>query len=82
MKDKKLFKSTSGSLITATLMHGRHYGLHTIVYKRAADLLVQHIIETKITLDINTLVFPILYLYRHYIEIKLKDIIRTGYQAF
>jgi len=44
-------------------------------YKRAADLLVQHL-ET--TYDVNTVVYPVLFLYRQYIELSLKDIIRDG----
>lgn len=44
-------------------------------YKRAADLLVRHL-ET--TYDVNTVVYPILFLYRQYIELSLKDMIRDG----
>ncbi len=44
-------------------------------YKRAADLLVENL-ET--TYDVNTVVYPIMFLYRQYIELTLKEIIAYG----
>jgi hypothetical protein len=41
-------------------------------YWRAANLLAEHVIETG--RDRDFLVYPILFLYRHYIELQLKDI--------
>jgi hypothetical protein len=46
-------------------------------YKEAADIIVNHVNEEKSFQDI--LVFPVIFLYRHYIELILKDIIRDGY---
>jgi len=45
-------------------------------YKRAADLLVQNVLETAIDQDV--LVYPISFLYRQYIELQLKDVIRES----
>lgn len=44
-------------------------------FKRAADLLVENV---KTTYDINTVIFPILFLYRQYVELSLKEIIGYG----
>jgi len=45
-------------------------------YKRAADFLAQNVVETAIDQDI--LVYPIAFLYRQYIELQLKDLIRES----
>lgn len=45
-------------------------------YKEAADSLVKKVIQTKGKQD--SLVYPICFLYRQYIELRLKEIIRTG----
>src|ERR1039458_8918620 len=45
-------------------------------YRTAARLLTKHVIETGT--DKNVLVFPILYLYRHHIELVLKHLTVTG----
>jgi len=47
-------------------------------YKDAADRLVEYA-QTDST-SINLIVFPILFLYRHYIELALKEIILTATQ--
>lgn len=47
-------------------------------YLRAADILVQHVIELK--RDQDFLVYPIIFLYRHHIELILKSLLlRTSY---
>jgi hypothetical protein len=47
-------------------------------YLRGAQLLVRHVAETE--RDQDFLVYPIVFLYRHYIELTLKEIIaRTPY---
>jgi hypothetical protein len=43
-------------------------------YKEAADILVTQTIEQNLTVD--RLIYPILFLYRHYLEIRLKSIIK------
>lgn len=51
--------------------------LYASGYKRAAELLVEHV---RTTYELNTVVFPILFLYRHYLEVILKEII--GYARY
>lgn len=45
-------------------------------YKKAADILVNHVLSTGT--DQDTLVYPIVFLYRHYLELLLKNIIENG----
>lgn len=47
-------------------------------YKRAADILAGHVDENNC--DQDFVAFPILFLYRHYIELKLKETIQKGRQ--
>jgi len=55
-----------------------------IGYKFAADILVKEIKEKSIPLtsfnlrDVESLVYPIAFLYRHYLELRLKEIIKEG----
>ncbi len=44
-------------------------------FKRAAELLIANVRSTH---EINTVVFPILFLCRHYIELTLKEVIGYG----
>lgn len=50
--------------------------LYAIGFKRAADALVEHVVSTNNYID--TIVYPIIFLYRHYCELRLKDIISDG----
>jgi hypothetical protein len=52
------------------------WNLYATGYKTAADMLASHVVEHRIRQD--TLVYPILFLYRQYIELALKEIIRSG----
>src|SRR5438132_10675486 len=45
-------------------------------YKLAGDVLVQHVVDTRDHRD--TLVFPIVFNYRQYLELRLKEIIIVG----
>ena len=47
-------------------------------YKRAADVLEDHIVNQH-RYDVDTLVYPIVFLYRHYLELQLKAIIIGGF---
>jgi hypothetical protein len=47
-------------------------------YKKAADNLVAHVISTGG--DQDTLIYPIAFLYRHYLELLFKNIIENGYK--
>ena len=44
-------------------------------YKRAAEILIE---SPKNIYETNTIIFPILALYRHYVELSLKEIIAYG----
>lgn len=45
-------------------------------YRIAAEKLIENVLTTQTERD--TLIYPIVFLYRHYIEIQLKEIIQTG----
>lgn len=50
--------------------------IYTRGFKRSADIIVQHAIDSQAGLDL--IVYPAVYLYRHYIELRLKGIVRDG----
>ncbi len=52
------------------------FTIYTDAYKYAADTLVEYAKRDKTS--INFLIFPILFLYRHYIELALKQLIYTA----
>ncbi|RYD03839.1 hypothetical protein N752_17275 [Desulforamulus aquiferis] len=54
------------------------WGLYAEGYKRSADILVIHVQETHSDQDL--LIYPIVFLYRQFIELKLKEIIKDGSQ--
>jgi hypothetical protein len=54
------------------------WSLYADAYKRAGDLLVKHIKEKH--KDQNLLIYPVVFLYRQYIELRLKGLIRDGNQ--
>jgi hypothetical protein len=56
--------------------HGVTWELYATGYKDAADSLTERIFETRQHADF--LVYPIAFLYRHYLELRLKEIILTG----
>lgn len=45
-------------------------------YRRAADIITEYVIQQL--RDQDTLIYPIVFLYRHHIELKLKEIICFG----
>ena len=45
-------------------------------FMRAGDLLIENV---RSTYEINTVIFPILFLYRQYLELSLKETIGYGY---
>ena len=51
------------------------WGIYADGFKRAAELLIGNV---RSTYEINTVVFPILFLCRHHIELILKEIIGYG----
>ena len=44
-------------------------------FKRGAELLIEHV---ESTYEVNTVIFPVLFLYRQYIELSLKEAIGYG----
>ncbi|MBX9660626.1 MAG: hypothetical protein K2X00_18885 [Nitrospiraceae bacterium] len=51
-------------------------GLYASGYKDAADVLVQHVEQRSSGQD--SLVYPVLFLYRQYLELQIKDLILQG----
>lgn len=47
-------------------------------YKESADLLVENVSTRKGSAD--SLIFPIVFLYRHYIELRLKSLLHDGHR--
>lgn len=67
------------SRYTACLNYGLDAYPFVHGYKKAADVLVRSLSETN-GKSVDSLVYPICYLYRHHIEIFIKDIIQVcGY---
>lgn len=46
-------------------------------YRGAAEILLEHVLSARVA-ELDTLVFPIIFLYRHYIELRLKSLIKCG----
>ena len=55
---------------------GHNLNLFATGYKEAADQLINYMCKSASSRD--TLVFPIIFLYRHYLELRFKDIIVIG----
>lgn len=74
----KVFKPVLGDGENNSLLHHAPEDWYAIAegYKRAADVLVRHVLRTPCEWDY--LVYPICFSYRHYLELKLKQIIRRG----
>ncbi len=74
---EQLFRFDIGDQSNACLNFiGDQFDLYAVGYKRAADLLVEHVLDTNSNQDI--LIYPIAFLYRHYLELRMKDIIKDG----
>jgi hypothetical protein len=86
-KGDTLFKKISRDLYTVYLDPyvslgplGDNWYKYISGYKHAADILVDKIIDNTSIKEL--LSFPIIFLYRHFIELSLKSIIRDGYQLY
>ncbi|OEU56998.1 MAG: hypothetical protein BA871_14595 [Desulfuromonadales bacterium C00003096] len=80
-KGDQLFRDDGGWLYNACLNYLPYSDTLTLyadAYKRAGDLLIEYIKEKN--RDKDLLVYPLVFLYRHYIELRLKEIIRDGNQ--
>jgi|SRR6266853_4975756 len=75
----KLFISDTDWWHNACLSFARDkWDLYATGYKDAADIIVNRIIETRQGMDF--LVYPVAFLYRHYLELRLKELIIHGQQ--
>lgn len=78
-KGEQLFTSDSDWWHNACLNYLKdHWNSYADGYKKAADLLVKHVDNTHSNQDI--LVYPVVFLYRQHIELRLKILIRDGNQ--
>jgi len=76
-KGGKLFKADDDWWNNACLNpYSKDFYEYITGYKRAGDILVSFVKEYKS--DQDTLVYPIVFLYRQYLELQLKAIIRDG----
>jgi hypothetical protein len=76
-KGDRLFAAQNDARGEARLHWGYHsLDLYASGFKEAADILVDRIVEGQGSSD--SLVFPIGFLYRHYLELRLKQIIKSG----
>jgi len=76
-KGDVLFKSDADWWHNACLnFNGIDINAYAIGYKQAADFLVERISQERRYQD--TLVYPIAFLYRQYLELRLKQLIRIG----
>jgi hypothetical protein len=52
------------------------WNLYATGYKEAADILSERVLNSRQLTD--ALVYPIIFLYRHYLELRLKELINSG----
>lgn len=75
--DDQLFVDVDNWPMTARLyMYPDPSELYVVGYKEAADALVETVSMRKGTAD--SLVFPIVFLYRHYLELRMKLLLEEG----
>jgi hypothetical protein len=76
-RENMLFKSGSDWWHNACLnFNGIDINAYAIGYKQAADFLVERVSQDRSNQD--TLVYPIAFLYRQYLELRLKQLILIG----
>ncbi len=71
----KPFDQSDIYLQSANINRFGHFRLEFMIegYKQGADLMVERALEDRVALDV--LIFPIIFCYRHYIELSLKHLI-------
>ena len=75
-KGAQLFGSREDWHLNACLNYipsGSQWSWYAEGYRRAADLLVESLDETSCEVDI--LLYPVVFLYRHYLELRLKELL-------
>lgn len=75
-KDDSLVTDCGDRSYLAQTMSSGQWEAFVVAYRKAAEILVERIPEEVIW--VNFLVFPIVFLYRHYLELRLKTIIQDG----
>ncbi len=76
--EDSIFKMTDDAWNNACINIRVHdkLDLYAAGYKRASDILAAHVISTGMGLD--ACIYPILFLYRHYLELRLKELLHSG----
>lgn len=77
-KGDQLVSATGGRVLNAWFSGRADLVAHVEGYRRAADLVWRQIESEPRIAGIDFLVFPMVFLYRHYVELCLKDIIASG----
>lgn len=77
MNKSKLFKSESDWWHNACLhFTNNEWDIYALGYKEVADNFISHIIANdEIASTLDTVIFPIIFLYRHYLELRFKQIL-------
>jgi len=70
-KGDQLFRSDAPNASTASI--NQNISAYTEGYRRGAEQLVQHVLSDGA--ELNFLVYPIIFLYRHHLELALKRIL-------
>ncbi len=76
LNDKLFIEADDWRMNACLNMYHDPSELYVVGYKEAADSLVDSIANQKGSAD--SLIFPIVFLYRHYIEIRLKSLLHDG----
>ena len=78
--DSVFIQTTNWRIPTA--LYQDHYGweYHIVGYRRAADILVEHILRGDASREY--FVYPVVFLYRQYLELRMKRIIVEGQALF
>src|SRR5450432_3790843 len=80
-KDDKAFKPDGNRATDVCIGYLPIFGLEDIVaesFKEAADMIVTTIEKDGPRTFVHAYLHPVGYLYRHYIELKLKNVLRGG----
>ena len=75
-KGDKLFLNNPDAWWISAFASSQSSAIYSTGYKRAADILALHVQADD--REVNFLVFPIIFMYRQYLELQLKEIIRDG----
>lgn len=77
-KGDKLITTEGDRYFHALIGNRTDLNAHIEGYKRAADLIFEQFEEEPRVIAVGWLVFPAVFLYRHFVELSLKDVISLG----